>query len=269
MDVLCQMGAIGLEEAKAVRLMNRMERKYVASADRLDELLERVADHYFVQQVDGNREAPYRTLYFDTDDLAMYTMHHNGKLNRQKLRVRTYRSTDTTFFEIKNKDNKGRTSKMRLPMDVQMFDHPEEVPEVREFVVRNTPFALCVGIRGGMRLQACLENRFGRITLVDRGMKERVTIDRGIAFHNRVTGWDADLGGLLVIEVKHEAGTPMSEMERTLHEMHVQTQRMSKYCIGTALTNTSAKKNRFKPMMLYIDNLKSSIVNHQSLTINL
>ena len=146
---------------------------------------------------------------------------------------------------------------MRLLMDVQMFDHPEEVPEVREFVVRNTPFALCAGIHGSMPLQACLENCFERITLVDKGMKERVTIDRGIAFHNRVTGWDADLMGLLVIEVKHEAGTPMSEMERTLHEMHVQPQRMSKYCIGTALTNPAAKKNRFKPMMLYIDNLKS------------
>lgn len=257
MSVLEQMEAIGLEEAKAVRLTNRMDRKYMAPIGQLEGMLERVADHYFVQQIDGNRVAPYRTLYFDTDDLAMYTMHHNGKLNRQKLRVRTYRSTDTTFFEIKNKDNKGRTSKMRLLMDVQMFDHPEEVPEVREFVVRNTPFALCAGIHGSMPLQACLENCFERITLVDKGMKERVTIDRGIAFHNRVTGWDADLMGLLVIEVKHEAGTPMSEMERTLHEMHVQPQRMSKYCIGTALTNPAAKKNRFKPMMLYIDNLKS------------
>lgn len=257
MSVLEQMEAIGLEEAKAVRLTNRMDRKYMAPIGQLEGMLERVADHYFVQQIDGNRVAPYRTLYFDTDDLAMYTMHHNGKLNRQKLRVRTYRSTDTTFFEIKNKDNKGRTSKMRLLMDVQMFDHPEEVPEVREFVVRNTPFALCAGIHGSMPLQACLENCFERITLVDKGMKERVTIDRGIAFHNRVTGWDADLMGLLVIEVKHEAGTPMSKMERTLHEMHVQPQRMSKYCIGTALTNPAAKKNRFKPMMLYIDNLKS------------
>lgn len=260
MSVLEQIDTVGLEEAKAVRLMNRMERKYVASADRLDELLERVSDHYFVQQVNGDRIAPYRTLYFDTDDLAMYTMHHNGKLNRQKLRVRTYRSSDTTFFEIKNKDNKGKTSKMRLPMDVQMFDHPEEVPEVREFVERFSPFT---------SLHACLENTFERITLVNKGMRERVTIDSGIKFHNRATGRDADIGGLLVIEVKHEAGTPMSEMERTLHEMHVRPQRMSKYCIGTALTNPSAKKNRFKPMMLYIDNLKSSIVNHQSLTINL
>ena len=59
----------------------------------------------------------------------------------------------------------------------------------------------------------------------------------------------------LVVEVKREAGAPMSEMERTLHEMHIQSQRMSKYCIGTALTDPTAKRNRFKPSLLYIDNL--------------
>ena len=133
------MEAIGLEEAKVVRLMNRVDRKYLASADVMEELLGRVTDGYRVQEIAvGNRIAPYRTLYFDTDDLAMYTMHHNGKRNRQKLRVRTYRSSDTTFFEIKNKDNKGRTSKVRIPMDVTMFDYVEEVAEVREFVEAHT-----------------------------------------------------------------------------------------------------------------------------------
>jgi hypothetical protein len=89
-------------------------------------------------------------------------------------------------------------------------------------------------------------------------MDERVTIDSGIKFCNRATGRDADIGGLLIIEVKHEAGTPVSDIEKVLHEMHIHPRRMSKYCIGTALTNPMAKKNRFKPMMLYIDNLKSN-----------
>jgi hypothetical protein len=86
-------------------------------------------------------------------------------------------------------------------------------------------------------------------------MRERVTIDRGIRFRNRATGRDADIGGLLVIEVKHEAGFPMSDIEKALHEMHILPRRMSKYCIGTALTDPLAKKNRFKPTMLYIKSL--------------
>jgi hypothetical protein len=250
MNVLEQMEPIGLEDMKAVRLMNRMDQKYMAAVDQLDELLGRVAAGYYVQHIGGNPQAPYRTLYFDTDDLAMYTMHHNKKLNRQKLRVRTYRSTDTTFFEIKNKDNKGKTRKVRIPIDVTLFDRSLDVPEVSEFVNRKTPYPVSV-------LHACLENRFERITLVDKGMRERVTIDRGIAFHNRATGIDADVSHLLVIEVKHEVGAPTSDIEKALHEMHILPRRMSKYCIGTALTDPIAKKNRFKEKLLYIKKLKA------------
>lgn len=251
LPTLYQMTPIGLDDMKAVRLMNRVDQKYMASADLLEELLSRIADGYYVQHIEGNPLAPYRTLYFDTDDLRMYTMHHNKKLNRQKLRVRTYRSTDTTFFEIKNKDNKKKTRKVRIPVDVNMFDRVLEVPEVEQFVNGNTPYPVAT-------LHPCLENRFERITLVDKGMSERITIDRGITFHNRATGINADIARLLVIEVKHEVGAPMSDIERTLHDLHVLPRRMSKYCIGTALTDPTAKYNRFKPKLLFIEKIHKS-----------
>ena len=245
------MQPIGLADMKAVRLMNRVDQKYMAPASLLDELLSRVADGYYVQHIEGNPLAPYRTLYFDTDGLDMYTQHHNQKLNRQKLRVRTYRSTDTTFFEIKNKDNKKKTRKVRIPISPARFDTCLAVTEVADFVNGNTPYP--VG-----SLHPCLENAFERITLVDKAMSERVTIDRGIAFRNRATGFSADIGHLLVIEVKHEVGAPQSAVERALHELHILPRRMSKYCIGTALTDPSAKYGRFKPKLLYIEKLKPS-----------
>lgn len=244
------MQPIGLEDMKAVRLMNRMDQKYMASLSQLEELLHRIADGYYVQHIEGEPLAPYRTLYFDTDDLQMYTMHHNQKLNRQKLRVRCYRSTNTTFFEIKNKDNKKKTRKVRIPVEPQRFDSVLEVPEVATFLEENTPYPTSV-------LHPCLENQFERITLVDKGMSERITIDRGIRFHNRSTGIDADISNLLVIEVKHEVGAPMSDIERALHDMHILPRRMSKYCIGTALTDPNAKTNRFKPKLLYIQKIAS------------
>ena len=251
MDILEQMTPIGLDDMKAVRLMNRVDQKYMASCNQLEALLERIAEDYYVQHISGNPLAPYRTLYFDTHDLAMYTMHHNKKLNRQKLRVRTYRSTNTTFFEIKNKDNKKKTRKVRIPVDVSVFDHVLEEPEVKSFVDNNTPYPVST-------LHPCLENRFERITLVDQGMSERVTIDRNISFHNRATGHDADISQLLVIEVKHEVGAGQSSIEQALHEMHILPRRMSKYCIGTALTDFGAKHNRFKPKLLYIDKILRS-----------
>ena len=242
------MPPIGLDDMKAVRLMNRMDRKYMASSDLLEHLLDRIASSYYVQHIGGDLVSPYRTLYFDTDDLCMYTMHHNKKLNRQKLRVRTYRSTSTTFFEIKNKDNKKKTRKVRIPIEASCFDTALEVPEVADFVNGDTPYPVAA-------LHPCLENRFERITLVDKGMSERVTIDRNITFHNRATHMDADISKLMVIEVKHEVGASASDIERALHELHVLPRRMSKYCIGTALTDPAAKRNRFKPKLLYIDKL--------------
>lgn len=247
-SVLNRMQPIGLDDMKAVRLMNRVDQKYMASVVQMEELLSRIADGYYVQHIVGNPLAPYRTLYFDTDDLAMYTMHHNKKLNRQKLRVRCYRSTETTFFEIKNKSNKGKTRKVRTPISASYFDNCLEVPEVVSFVNENTPYTIAT-------LHPCLENQFTRITLVNKEMTERVTIDHNITFTNRATKNDADISHLLVIEVKHEVGAPVSGIEQALHEMHILPRRMSKYCIGTALTDPCAKRNRFKPKLLYIDRL--------------
>ncbi len=285
LPTLLQMAPIGLDDMKAVRLMNRMDQKYIAPAVLLEPLLQRIAADYYVQRIPSapdtqNPEskiqsseliAPYRTLYFDTADLAMYTMHHNQKLNRQKLRVRTYRSTDTTFFEIKNKDNKGKTRKVRIPIDVSLFDNALEVPEVQDFVNKNTPYSTQAINHSNNQaiLYPTLENRFDRITLVDRGMSERVTIDHGIRFHNRATGnvvgsadnrmiCDADIAHALVIEVKHEVGAPTSAIERALHDLHIQPRRMSKYCIGTALTNPNAKHNRFKSKLLYINKIQEN-----------
>lgn len=274
LPTLLQMAPIGLDDMKAVRLMNRMDQKYIAPAVLLEPLLQRIAADYYVQRIPSapdtqNPEskiqsseliAPYRTLYFDTADLTMYTMHHNQKLNRQKLRVRTYRSTDTTFFEIKNKDNKGKTRKVRIPIDVSLFDNALEVPEVQDFVNKNTPYSTQAINHSSNQaiLYPTLENRFDRITLVDRGMSERVTIDHGIRFHNRATQRDADIAHALVIEVKHEVGAPTSAIERALHDLHIQPRRMSKYCIGTALTNPNAKHNRFKSKLLYINKIQEN-----------
>jgi hypothetical protein len=211
-------------------------------------LLERIAPDYFVQRIDGVAVADYRTLYFDTEELAMYTCHHNRKRRRQKLRIRTYRNTQTTFFELKNKDNKGKTHKTRIPVDVSLFDKALQQPQVSAFVAESTPYPV-------ESLLEQVENAFSRLTLVDKGMTERVTIDYNIRFHNRHTGIDKDISDLVIIEVKHEVGAPKSVIEEALLELRVHPKRVSKYCIGTVLTNPDAKYNRFKIKIRLIEKL--------------
>ena len=245
-DILEQFKPVTLDDMKAVRLMNRVDQKYITSFSMLPELLSRISDNYYVQRIDGEAWAEYRTLYFDTRDLEMYTQHHNKKLTRQKLRVRCYRSSLTTFFEIKNKNNKKKTKKIRVPLAVEHFDTPFEVGEVQQFLTEKTPYT-------EKDLLQQLENTFHRVTLVDNGFNERVTIDTGITFHNRNTGIDYDMSKVVIVEVKHEVGAPPSAIEKALLEMRIHPQRISKYCIGTVYTNPSAKTNRFKEKIRYIE----------------
>jgi len=247
-SLLASFKPIGLEEMKSVRLMNRIDQKYMTSIEQLPQLFSLIVPDYYVQRINGEAVAGYRTLYFDTPGLEMYTQHHNKKLYRQKVRVRCYRSSLTTFFEIKNKDNKKKTKKVRLPIPVELFDSPFADSGVREFLYAGTPYR-------EEELLEHVENNFHRITLVDNGFNERVTIDSGINFHNRLTGNDCDISRLVILEVKHEVGAPPSPIERALRDMRIHPCRVSKYCIGTVLTNPSAKSNRFKSKMRLINKI--------------
>ena len=109
---------ISLEEMGKVRLMNRLDTKFVAPAGVLASLLEAALPHYFAQTIDGLRNMPYSTCYFDTADLKMYTDHERGKKCRKKVRIRRYEATPgLAFFEIKDKNNKGRTKKSRIGIE--------------------------------------------------------------------------------------------------------------------------------------------------------
>lgn len=239
---------ITLEEMKAVQLMNRVDQKYLTSTTMLPQLLSAIAPHYRLQHIGPDTISDYATLYFDTPQLAMYTAHHNRQLRRQKLRIRTYRSTHTTFFELKNKDNRGKTHKTRIRVPADVFNSALQQDDIRQFIAQNTPYH-------HRDLLEQLENKFRRITLVDNGMHERVTIDFDIHFHNRATALDYHLPHLVIIEVKHQVGAPKSPIEQALQQLRIPPRRVSKYCIGTALTNPQAKSNRFKEKIRYINKI--------------
>ncbi len=106
------MPAVTLDQMKGIRLMNRIDTKYVLPQRLLAPLLEQAAmNGYRIQQIDGARACRYDTLYYDTPSREMYRLHHDRRLVRQKIRTRTYVESGSTFLEIKNKTNKGRTRK--------------------------------------------------------------------------------------------------------------------------------------------------------------
>ena len=104
LDVWQQMPTITLDEMRGVKLMNRIDTKYVLSESEVLRLIDGLrAEGYSVQLIGDVRACRYDTLYYDTASRDMYIAHHNQQLTRQKIRTRTYIETGISFLEIKNK----------------------------------------------------------------------------------------------------------------------------------------------------------------------
>ncbi len=243
---LVQLAPISLNEMSGIKLMNRTDTKFVTSKRKLVELLELAHGQYYVQQIDDKRIAAYRTTYWDTPTHRFYLEHHNTHAPRQKIRVRTYVDSDLTFLEVKTKNNHGRTKKKRITVPSQ------ERQDVID--AGGTPFIQ--GLTGATfdDIIPTVQNQFQRITLVNYGKTERLTIDFNVQFHNFETDCDAGTGDLVIIELKRD-GNVFSPILEMLRQVRIKPHGFSKYCIGSAMTNGSLKNNAFKFKMVTISKL--------------
>lgn len=242
------MKPITLDEMKSVQLMNRIDTKYLVTEAQLREILNRVRESYYAQEVENNRFSPYRTVYYDTPELTMYIIHHDRHLVRDKVRVRTYVDSNITFCEVKHKTNKGRTSKERIK--VQLMDNIIENPEAAAFLTEKQPYDVDT-------LLPQLETVFDRVTLVNFGKTERLTIDCNLTFNNKMNGNVTRISPLVVMELKQD-GRAHSMLKEVLFDMRIRPFKISKYCIGTCLTRPDVKQNRFKRKLRKIDKLKNA-----------
>lgn len=228
---------ITLAEMDGVSLMNRVDTKYVFSHNDLADLLDELAASYRVLSVDGVRRTEYATLYFDTPARDCFRDHHNGKCHRHKFRMRSYASSGMAFFEVKQKTNRGRTIKRRLPIDAIT---PHLAAESRDLATA------CVG--RPVDLNAQLWTHFLRLTLVGRDTPERVTIDTDLRFE------DDDrreaMPGVVIAEVKQERDCRDSAIRHRLRARGIRPLRISKYCLGATLLTPSLKSNLFKAKLL-------------------
>lgn len=252
-DLLYDMPPITLEQMAGIRLMNRLDTKYVASKAQLVQLLKLVQDDYYVQETLDRRIIPYLTTYYDTQNHFMYMMHHNGHARRMKVRVRTYVASHLTFLEVKNKDNHARTKKKRIEVPSQ--DDFRATAGTHELVQLKTGFNLD-------DLSPVVRNQFNRVTLVNKGKTERLTIDFDISFHNFETERDHGTDSLVVIELKRD-GNVFSPVCNKLRDIHVHPTGFSKCCIGMALTDPGLKQNNFKPKLRNLEKINGrAFIDH-------
>lgn len=242
-EILQDFSPITLDEMSGIKLMNRIDTKFVTTRDRLLLLLDMARDEYRAQDLRGNRLSRYETTYFDTHDFAMYRIHQAGHAGRQKIRFRTYVSSNLQFMEVKTKNNHGRTKKKRIPVsDMNLADEQK-----RLFLAAHLRY-------DADTLQPAIRNQFDRITLVNHAKTERLTIDTNLAFHNLVSGEERQMNPLVVIELKRD-GLCYSPVLEMLRQLRIQPHGFSKYCMGSALTNAQLPVNRFKEKLIEINKI--------------
>ena len=239
-SILSTFNPVSLDEIDEVKLMNRIDRKYWFHISKLNELLEKVTPFYDILEINGKRLMEYKSAYFDTADNFMYIKHHNRKLNRYKVRRRTYLTTNDDFFEIKLKTNKKRTIKRRIATEFNGADFLEK--EI-VFLNEKTPFK-------SDELANSLNNQFFRITLIHKNKLDRCTIDIQPRFWNSKGNISFD--NLVVFELKRGRSLKSSPMVSLLRNMKIRQRGLSKYCTGRAFLEPELKRNAFKPRLRFI-----------------
>jgi hypothetical protein len=233
---------ISLEEMDDVKLLDRTDTKFVFSLSHLPSLLERSLDEYRILEVNGIRMSRYETLYFDTEDFQLYNKHQNRKLNRYKIRIRKYVDSTLSFFEIKFKNNKGRTIKQRIKIKSESDLLEGTTGAFLKDKTNIDPETL------GPKLWV----DYSRITLVNIATQERVTIDLDLKF--RTSDPDNSLNHIVIVEVKQNKAAS-SYFGRLLKELRIHQGSMSKYCIGVARLYGHVKKNNFKPSLTFLNKI--------------
>ena len=232
---------ITLEGLDEVKMLNRIDTKYVFHIDQFATILEEIKQDYFALEIDNNRMFKYESLYFDTDDFKLYKFHHNGKLNRLKVRYRRYSDSGLVFFEVKYKVKGNRTDKKRLKQSELKHElTTDELALVKHEQLDET------------LLRKKMWIYFKRITLASKKMNERLTLDLHVSFdnfkHNKA------FPELVIAEVKTDKSATGSAIIKSFNKYNFEEVGFSKYSTAVAMMEP-LKNNAFKPNFIKIEKI--------------
>lgn len=236
-QALHQFEEIALEDLPRENLMERIDRKFVVSLAEISPFLNGLGEGYRIVKAAGSVVAPYRSLYLDTDEFKYFNTHRRGFSNRIKVRYRTYPKTDTTFLELKRKNNKGRTQKVRIPLQESQL--PLSV-DSKDFLASLIPSEEVEGLKRSVEIE------YDRLGFISKKGTERFSVDFDL--RAKYNGKEVHFGDLAIIEVKQER-ISLSPVIRKLREDGIREASMSKYCLALSLLKPGLKWNTFKPTL--------------------
>ena len=227
--------SLTLEKADAVKLMYRMDTKYIICSEDVIELLKDIRQGYHVLEVASQRIGTYTSVYYDTNDRRMFYSHVTGSFPRYKVRERFYSQNGLKFFEIKQKSNSGRTYKQRISLTENLTENNSKTSI---WLSQQTPFH-------SEELSPVLVIFFERITLINNEQTERVTLDFNLHFRTPSGLVTPVFDRVAIIELKQEkkAGSLIREY---LRNKGIRPCCLSKFCTGMLLTNSEIGYKQYK-----------------------
>ncbi len=245
LNTIRTLDSITLAEMDKVSLLNRTDTKFVFHKNQLDDIIKKAKDNYRVLVVNEMHYADYETHYFDTPSLKFYHDHHNKRANRYKVRMRTYVNSNLHFFEIKFKSNKNRTIKNRIRIDKQT----NSIDGTSALFLQNT-----TGINPN-ELQEKIQIQCKRITLVNKELTERITIDFDLSY--KINNEWHPYHDIVIVEVKQDM-RKKSTFLNLMRSIHIHPMSLSKYCFGIANHTKGIKYNTFKKQILHISKISKN-----------
>ena len=237
---------INLLDAQSVKLFKRVDTKFILNAEMLPELIATFPEYFHILEVNNSLDQQYISDYYDTQKFDFYYKHHNQVLPRVKVRSRTYLNSGVKFLEVKLKNNKEITEKVRSSIDLEEAIDFNKL----QFNLFEPNF-----------LRYKLSVAYKRITFINRKSKERITIDYNLRFYNSENEYN--LPKLAIVELKQEKHK-ISLSRKLLNQSKLTITPFSKYCYGCNLLFPQLRFNLFKER----NALVNRIINQTAKAIN-
>jgi hypothetical protein len=219
--------------ATIAELQTRRDRKYVVHPALVDQLIGDLRPGVRALEIEGRRDFGYESLYFDTPDLTSYRSAAHRRRLRFKVRHRLYVDDGSAMLEVKVRDGRGRTCKLRRPAE-----------STDAHLLTDGGQAFVDGVVGAGTadgLVPMLTTRYRRATLVDPTGPARLTIDRTVTCTDRSDATVSVAG--VVLETKTSG--PPSRFDRWLWTHGIRPVRLSKYCTGLAALRPELPSNKW------------------------
>ena len=240
-DILNTFDPISLKEMEAEMLMRRFDFKFKFHIDDLPAFLNEVSKDYRILEINHLKLHKYESLYYDTEEFALFLQHQRVLRGRYKIRFRRYADSNLVFFEIKLKTNKNKIIKERI---LQKCVEQEIKDDTGLFISKkmNMPPELFL---------PKLWVYYYRMTLVSKKDEERITIDVELSFKMNNGVKEIAFPSLVLAEVKQRKFF-RSPFVAVMRDHHLRREPISKYCTGVALMQENIKQNHFKYNLLSI-----------------